>query len=66
MLSIGLVNFRNQNSTSGYQGDYAEKEEVGSTNSFELRLYDARIGRWMTTESYGCVTIKMKKSPTFL
>lgn len=54
MLSTtGLANFSNQNSTAGYQGDYAEKEAIGSTNSFELRLYDARIGRWMTTDPYG-------------
>lgn len=43
LLTTGLVNFSNQNSIASYQGDYAEKEEVGSTNSFELRLYDARI-----------------------
>ncbi|TCK64997.1 RHS repeat-associated protein, partial [Winogradskyella wandonensis] len=37
----------------GYQGEYAEKEEVGSTNSFELRLWDSRIGRWMTIDPAG-------------
>ena len=37
----------------GYQGDYAEKEETGSTNSFELRLWDSRIGRWMSPDPYG-------------
>ncbi|TCK65012.1 RHS repeat-associated protein [Winogradskyella wandonensis] len=37
----------------GYQGEYAEKEEVGSTNSFELRLWDSRIGRWMSPDPYG-------------
>lgn len=37
----------------GYQGEYAEKEEIGSTNSFELRLYDARINRWMTVDPAG-------------
>ncbi|TCK65014.1 RHS repeat-associated protein [Winogradskyella wandonensis] len=37
----------------GYQGEYAEKEEVGSTNSFELRLWDSRIGRWMSTDPAG-------------
>ncbi|MEM9678742.1 MAG: RHS repeat-associated core domain-containing protein [Bacteroidota bacterium] len=39
----------------GYQGDYAEKEEEfeGSINSFELRLWDSRIGRWTTTDPAG-------------
>lgn len=37
----------------GYQGEYAEKEEIGSTNSFELRLYDSRINRWLTTDPEG-------------
>ena len=33
------------------QNDFLKlKKETGSTNSFELRLYDARIGRWMTTD----------------
>lgn len=36
----------------GYQGEYAEKEEIGSTNSFELRLWDSRIGRWMSPDPY--------------
>ena len=45
---------RNQNGDYryGYQGEYAEKEDVGSTNSFELRLWDARIGRWMSPDPY--------------
>lgn len=36
----------------GYQGEYAEKEPElgGGQNSFELRLYDSRIGRWLTTD----------------
>ena len=39
----------------GYQGEFAEKEsELGNgINSFELRLWDARIGRWLTTDPYG-------------
>lgn len=33
----------------GYQGEFAEKEpELGNgQNSFELRLWDSRIGRWL-------------------
>lgn len=38
----------------GYQGEFAEKEgEMPGVNSFELRLWDARIGRWLTTDPYG-------------
>ncbi len=40
----------------GYQGEFSEKEDAeltGSTNSFELRLWDARIGRWLSTDPYG-------------
>ncbi len=36
----------------GYQGEYAEKEpELGNgVNSFELRMYDSRIGRWVSPD----------------
>ncbi|GAA3647299.1 RHS repeat-associated core domain-containing protein [Flavivirga jejuensis] len=39
----------------GYQGEFAEKEpEIGSgINSFQLRLYDSRIGRWISPDPYG-------------
>lgn len=38
----------------GYQGEFAEKEpELPGRNSFELRLWDSRIGRWLTTDPYG-------------
>ncbi|WP_420571718.1 RHS repeat domain-containing protein [Kordia sp.] len=39
----------------GYQGEYAEKEEKleGSINSFQLRLWDARIGRWTNPDPVG-------------
>ncbi|TGV00247.1 hypothetical protein EM932_20450 [Flavivirga rizhaonensis] len=39
----------------GYQGEFAEKEkEIGEgRNSFQLRLWDSRIGRWLTTDPYG-------------
>lgn len=39
----------------GYQGEFADKEpELGNgINSFELRLWDARIGRWLTTDPSG-------------
>ncbi len=34
----------------GYQGRYAEKDKETGWNSFELRNYDAAIGRWLTTD----------------
>ncbi|MBV7269074.1 RHS repeat domain-containing protein [Winogradskyella luteola] len=39
----------------GYQGEFAEKEhELGNgRNSFEARLWDARIGRWLTVDPAG-------------
>ncbi|WP_343540265.1 RHS repeat-associated core domain-containing protein, partial [Sphingobacterium thalpophilum] len=37
----------------GYQGLYAEKDKETGWNSFELRNYDAAIGRWLTTDPYG-------------
>ncbi|WP_272149613.1 RHS repeat domain-containing protein [Tenacibaculum aiptasiae] len=37
----------------GYQGDYAEKEDIGSTNSFEERLWDSRIGKWLSPDPAG-------------
>ncbi len=36
----------------GYQGEYAEKDEETGLNAFELRMYDARIGRWATIDPY--------------
>jgi len=37
----------------GYQGQYAEKDEETGYNSFQLRQYDARFGRWLSTDPYG-------------
>jgi len=37
----------------GYQGQYAEKDEETGYNAFQLRQYDARFGRWMSTDPYG-------------
>ena len=53
LSSTGHVNFRNPISSAGYQGNYAEKEETGSTNAFKLRRWDSRIGRWMSPDPYG-------------
>jgi RHS repeat-associated protein len=37
----------------GYQGEYAEKDGETGWNNFELRNYDAAIGRWLSTDPYG-------------
>jgi RHS repeat-associated protein len=34
----------------GYQGQYAEKDEETQWNSFELRMYDAVIGKWLSVD----------------
>ncbi|GAA0884077.1 hypothetical protein GCM10009120_26750 [Sphingobacterium siyangense subsp. cladoniae] len=37
----------------GYQGLYAEKDKETGWNNFELRNYDASIGRWLTADPAG-------------
>ncbi len=37
----------------GYQGKYAEKDDETGWNHFELREYDAVIGRWFQTDPEG-------------
>ena len=37
----------------GYQGQFSEKDLTTGMQEFELRNYDARIGRWTTTDPYG-------------
>ena len=54
----------------GYQGEYAEDEteEDGiKSNSFQLRLYNPRIGRWMSPDPYNqfySPYLAMGNSPT--
>ena len=36
----------------GYQGEHAEKDPETGKEAFELRLWDSRIGRWLTTDPY--------------
>ena len=35
-----------------YQGDYAETDPETGKPAFQLRLWDGRIGRWLTTNPY--------------
>ncbi|WP_340077904.1 RHS repeat-associated core domain-containing protein [Leptobacterium sp. I13] len=37
----------------GYQGDFAETDPETGKPAFELRLYDPRINRWLTTDPAG-------------
>jgi RHS repeat-associated protein len=37
----------------GYQGQFSEKDLTTGWNEFELRMYDARFGRWLSVDPYG-------------
>jgi RHS repeat-associated protein len=37
----------------GYQGQFSEKDLTTGMQEFELRMYDPRIGRWMSPDPYG-------------
>jgi len=37
----------------GYQGQYSEKDSLSGWNTFELRMYEARFGRWLKTDPKG-------------
>jgi RHS repeat-associated protein len=37
----------------GYQGQFSEKDLNTGWNEFELRMYDARFGRWLSPDPYG-------------
>jgi RHS repeat-associated protein len=37
----------------GYQGQFAEKDGETGWNAFELRMYDARVARWLSTDPEG-------------
>ena len=46
--TIGSTRYRH-----GYQGQYAEQDAETGFDSFELRLYNSRIGRWTAPDPYG-------------
>jgi RHS repeat-associated protein len=37
----------------GYQGAYAEKDQITGWNNFDLRMYDGEIGRWLSIDPMG-------------
>jgi RHS repeat-associated protein len=37
----------------GYQGQLSEKDKSTGWNEFELRMYDPKIGRWLSADPYG-------------
>lgn len=37
----------------GYQGQFSEENETTGWNEFQLRMYDARFGRWISPDPYG-------------
>ncbi|MCG8310012.1 MAG: hypothetical protein MI975_21630 [Cytophagales bacterium] len=50
----------------GYQGQFAEMDEETGWNSFELRMYEPVIGRWLTTDparQYFSPYLSMNNSP---
>src|SRR5690606_12485783 len=36
-----------------YQGQFSEKNDSTGWNEFQLRMYDARFGRWLSVDPYG-------------
>jgi RHS repeat-associated protein len=50
---LHYLNGASKNYRNAYQGQYAEKDDETDWNNFELRMYDSRIGRWMSTDPYG-------------
>lgn len=51
----------------GYQGQYAEKDDETGWNSFEMRMYDARIGRWLAVDpdrQFASPYVGMGNNPT--
>jgi len=53
---MAMPNRNNQSAEGyryGYQGEFAETDPETGKPMFELRLYDPRINRWLTTDPYG-------------
>jgi RHS repeat-associated protein len=44
----------------GYQGQFAEKDEETGWSSFELRMFDAIIGRWLIPQTPWFVSARIR------
>jgi RHS repeat-associated protein len=56
-----------ENYRYGYQGQFAEKDSLANWNAFQLRMYDARFGRWISPDPLGQFTspyLAMGNDPT--
>jgi RHS repeat-associated protein len=49
---LHYLNGASKSYRNAYQGQFAEKDEETGYNNFELRMYDSRIGRWLSTDPY--------------
>jgi RHS repeat-associated protein len=52
-LAIAGRSYTSEKYRFGYQGQFAEMDDETGWNSFELRMYDPVIGRWMSTDPAG-------------
>ncbi|MCR9067071.1 MAG: hypothetical protein NXI00_24110, partial [Cytophagales bacterium] len=62
-----LMRSQGQPGRFGYQGGFAEFDEETGLNFFQLRMYDAKIGRWLRTDpmrQHASPYLSMSNSPT--
>ncbi len=52
-MPIAERSFEREDYRFDYQGQFSEKDDETGWNAFQLRMYDARIGRWISTDPYG-------------
>jgi RHS repeat-associated protein len=53
LINMGYSDGTHYRYRYGYQGQYAERDSETGWESFELRMYDSRIGRWLSIDPYG-------------
>ncbi len=52
-LPIAGRSYEREDYRFDYQGQFSEKDDETGWNAFQLRMYDARIGRWLSADPYG-------------
>ena len=52
MVGLCAKAFNKLDNNFGYQGEYSEEEDESEYSEFDLRLYDAQIERWTSTDPY--------------